>query len=127
MSILQCCAACILVACLGYILRGVGSRGAAAVSLAGGVLILSIALPKYAQPIVALLEMAESAGLSEELSVVLRILFLGLLGSIAADICRDMGEGSVAERLELLIRAEILLLALPFLLEVFRLAFEVVA
>lgn len=111
--------------CIGYILRGAGARGAAAVSLAGGVLILSAAALKYKEPIAALLELAECAELSGEFSVIVRILFVGLLGSVAADMCRDLGEGSIAERLEFFARAEILLLALPFLLEVMRLAFEV--
>ena len=125
MSFLACCAACVLVGCIGYILRGAGARGAAAVSLAGGILVLAAATQKYKEPIAALLKMAERAELSAEFSVILRILFVGLLGSVAADMCRDLGEGSIAERLEFFARAEILLLALPFLLEVLRLAFEV--
>lgn len=126
MSILQISAAAILVASLAYVLRGAGSRGAAGVTVAGGILILAAALPKLGEPIAALSEIAERAALSEELSRLFRILLVGFLGGAAADICRDMGEGSVADRLELFARVEILFLSLPFLLEILRLALEVV-
>ena len=124
---LECCALCILVARLGYILRGAGAKGGTALTLAGGLLVLAFTLPKYREPISAVLEMAAYANLTEEVSLVFRILFVGILCGVAADICRDMGEGSVADRLELCARAEMLLLALPFLLEIFRFAFEVIA
>ena len=126
MSVLQIAAACLLVACLAYTLRTVGARGAATVSLVGGLFLLTLTLPRLAEPIAALAEMAERADLSAEVSVLMRILFVGLLGSVAAGACRDVGEGGVADRLEMLVRAEILLLSLPFLLEVFSLACEVI-
>ncbi len=125
MSILQISALAILFASLSYVLRGAGSRGAAGVTVAGGVLILAAALPKLREPIAALAELAERAALSTELSRLCGILLVGFLGSAAADICRDMGEGSVADRLELFARVEILFLSLPFILEILRLALEV--
>ena len=118
-------AACITVACLGFVLRGAGARGAAAVSLAGGLLVLSFTLPRLREPIAAILELAERGGISEEVGVSLRVLSVGLLSALAADACRDLGEGSVADRLELFARAEILVLSLPFLLELLRLSLEV--
>lgn len=125
MSILQISGISVLAAALAFVLRGVGSRTAAVVPIAGGVLVLFAALPKLREPIGALLELAEGAGLSDELGILLRILAVAFFGAVAADICRDMGEGSVADRLELFARVEILFLALPFLLELIRLALEV--
>ena len=44
-----------------------------------------------------------------------------------ADVCREMGESTLGARVEMCGRAEILLLCLPFLLELFSLALGLVA
>lgn len=125
MSMLQLCALGVLAACLGYVLRSAGAKGAVAVSLAGGLAFLGYALARYREPIAALREMAERAGLTPALESILRMLFIGLLAGIAADICRDVGEAGLAARVEFCGRVEIILLALPFLLEIFTLALGV--
>ena len=52
---------------------------------------------------------------------------ISLLSSTAADLCRDMGEGSIASKLELLGRCEIVALSLPLLKELLTLAEELMS
>ncbi len=121
----QVAAVAVLLSMLLYILRASGGKNAAAVSLFGGVLFLSYALVRYKEPLAALREMAEKANLATEAGQLLRILAVCFLCGIAADACREMGEGTLASRVEFVGRAEILLLSLPFLLDIVAAAVEV--
>ncbi len=115
-----------LCAALGWLLRTYGAKLAPAVTLIGGLALLGAALYRYRQPIDALREMAAAGGMTGALSAVLRMMAVALLTTLAADICRDLGEASLATRVEFFGRAEVLLLCMPFLLELFSLALEVV-
>ena len=66
--------------------------------------------------------LAEQAGLSESFSSLLRMMAIGCLARLGGDLCRDMGETSLATRLELCGRVEILLLCLPLVEELCILA-----
>lgn len=126
MSVAEICALAVLAAALAWLLRATGAKGAAAVPLTGGLALAFFALYRYREPVAAILEMAEKAGVRASVDAVLRMLAVGCLSTVAADVCRDMGEATLAARVELCGRAEILLLCLPFLLELFSLSLEVV-
>lgn len=125
MSTYQLLGLALLAAALGFLLRGLGSRIAPVLSVLSGVLLLSFALFRYAEPLSLLSELAESGGVGELLDPLLRMLGIGLATTFTADTCRDLGEGTVAARVELCGRVEILLLCLPFLSELLSLAVEV--
>lgn len=124
---MQLAALAVLSAALSLVLRDAGAKGAAFVSLTGGLALLFYALSRYAAPIAALRELATRAGLSESFSSVLRMLAVGCLSKLAGDLCRDMGEASLGARIELCGRAEILLLCLPLVEELCTLATEVLS
>lgn len=125
MSILQLASLAVLAAALAFVLRTLGAKIAPALAAVAGLTFVVYAVARYGEAIAAVREMAERAGVSEEVGVVLRMLFVGILCAVAADICRDMGESGLAARVETCGKAEILLLALPFLLELVSLALEV--
>ena len=127
MSFYQLCGLSLLAAALAMLLRAASVKHAPLLSLCGGSLLLLFALDRYKTPIRAMMEMAEEAGISASVEVVLRMLALGMLSSFAADLCREMGEPTLAARVELCGRAEILLLCLPFLDELFSLAIGLVS
>ena len=127
MTLLQLCALSLLLAAMTWLLKTAGAKMAGALPMLGGVALFAYAIYRYREPIAALHEMASAAGIDESLGSVLRMLAVGCLSAIAADLCRDMGESGLAARIEMCGRAEILLLCLPFLLELFRLAMEVAA
>ena len=127
MSILQLCGLAVLAAALALIVKATGSRLAPYLPLLGGMALLLAAVTRYQEPINALLALSEEAGISSSVGTVLKMLAIGFLCTAAADICRDMGEGTLAARVELCGRAEILLLCLPFLLELITLALGLAA
>ena len=127
MSFLSLCACAVLFAALALILRDAGAKGAPLVTLTGGLAFLFYAFTRYREPINALRELAEGAGLSTSFSSLFKMLAVACLAHIAAELCRDMGEGTIASRIELCGRIEILLLALPLFIELCTLAREVLS
>ena len=125
MTLYQLIGLALLSAVLGFLLRPLSPRLALFPSLFCGLALLIYALSRYGEPISLLSELAAAGGLSEELFAILRMLGIGLLTAFTADLCRDLGEGTLASRVELCGRAEILLLCLPFLSELLSLAVEV--
>ena len=125
MSILQIAALAVLAAALAFVLRTLGAKGAPALTVAAGLAFVAYAVARYGEALTAIREMAERAGVSDGVGVILRMIFVGILCAVAADICRDVGESTLAARVEACGKAEILLLALPFLLELVNLALEV--
>ena len=125
MSILQIAALAVLAAALAFVLRTLGAKGAPALTVAAGLAFVAYAVARYGEALTAIREMAERAGVSDGVGVILRMIFVGILCAVAADICRDVGESTLATRVEVCGKAEILLLALPFLLELVHLALEV--
>lgn len=127
MSAVQLCGVGVLAAAASLILKSGGVKLAPVVSVAGGILLLFFAFQSYRQPIEAMLRMADEAGIHSSLATVLKMLAVGCLTTVSADICREMGEGTLGARVEMCGRVEILLLCLPFLLELFSLALGLVA
>ena len=127
MSIGQLCGLSVLCAALALILKTAGARLSPLLSIGGGCVLLALCLQRYRAPVEELLQMAEEAGIRASLETVLRMLAIGVLAALAADLCRDLGEPTLAARVELCGRAEILLLCLPFLRELFSLALGMVA
>ena len=125
MSILQIAALAVLAAALAFVLRTLGAKGAPALTVAAGLAFVAYAVARYGEALTAIREMAERAGVSDGVGVILRMIFVGILCAVAAEICRDVGESTLATRVEICGKAEILLLALPFLLELVNLALEV--
>ena len=57
----------------------------------------------------------EDTALSEYSSTLIKALGVALAVEISADVCRDAGEGGLASKLEMIGKAELLLLALPLI------------
>lgn len=127
MSIGQLLGLGVLMAASAMIVKAAGGKAGAVVSVAGGLAISFFAVTRYQEPIDAMLALAEEAGVRSSLGAVLKMLAVGCLTTFSADICRDMGEATLASRVELCGRAEILLLCLPFLLELITLAMGLVS
>ena len=96
-------------------------RLALTVVFAGAILSLSIPLVSY------LREMTSQTGLSAYAALLVKALGIAILTQCASDICRDAGESGVANGVELAGKAEILLLCLPLLGEIFASVKELLA
>ena len=93
-------------------------RLAIALLLFGGALV-------WLAPTVAYLQsLTEAVGLDTNVELLLKALAVALLTQLCATLCRESGEGGIAEGVELAGKAEILLLALPLLSRVLELVLE---
>ena len=96
-------------------------RLALTVVFAGAILSISVPLISY------LREMTALTGLSAYAALLLKALGIAILTQCTSDICRDAGESGVANGVELAGKAEILLLCLPLLGEIFASVKELLA
>lgn len=116
-------ALCALAAIL--ILKGQKSDFAGLVGVAAGVILFSAAVVTFL-PIFEFVENTMSkTSFSEHMTVLGKALGITLAVQLSAEVCRDAGESALASKLELIGKAEILLLALPLVSELMRLAAEI--
>lgn len=92
-----------------------GTRFAVALTALSGVLLVLPLLAKYGEVMNFLSALSENTLFSESFRLSTKALSVGLLASFTADLCRELGEGGLGEKLELFAKAEILVLALPTL------------
>ena len=116
MSLGQTVGVALLLSLVALFLRESKSALAPLLLLGGGVVLLLGVLPRLFA-FSSLFSLLSSAGLEEETETVAKVLSVGFLTSIGAEACTELGAPSVASKLELCGRIEILLLALPALNE----------
>jgi stage III sporulation protein AD len=75
-------------------------------------------------PLLTYLKELEMGKFNVYLPYLMKSMGISLLSTTAADLCRDSGESSIANKLELLGKCEIVLLSLPLLKELLSLAQE---
>ncbi len=75
-------------------------------------------------PLLSYLQELELGKFDQYLPYLLKSMGISLISSTASDLCRDCGEGSVASKLEMLGKCEIVVLSLPLLRELLSLAEE---
>ena len=127
MTYFELCGVALLLAVCATVVKEASPRGFSFVGIFGGVLLLVFALLRYGEPISYVNQLAARTGVSEYISLVLKILALGYCVGISADLCRDMGEARIATSLEAVGRAECLLLCMPVLVEIIELALGLVS
>lgn len=127
MNTLQVCGLCLLAVLMIVILRQTRAEFAPLVSLSAGIILLSLSAAAF-MPIRRWMEALPLAGeTAESAALMMKCLALALLTQTTAEVCRDVGENAIAAKVELLGRAEILLLCLPMLEELVRITGEVLA
>lgn len=75
-------------------------------------------------PLLSYLKELRLGTFQEYLPYLFKSMGISLLSATAADLCRDVGEGAIASKLELLGRCEIAALSLPMLKDLLTLAEE---
>lgn len=109
------------VICLA-VLRPVRPELAVLLSLAASALIFAALLPRIAQIIALLQDLAQKGGVDADyLGVVLRIIGVAYVAEFGAQIARDAGEGAIAAKVELGGKILILAMAVPILLAILQL------
>ncbi len=124
---LKLCGLALLCAFCALMLKEAGgARFAAALSALAGLLFFLPLLTRYGEVVAFLSALSENSLFSESFALSLKALSLGLLASFTADLCRDLGEAGLGERLELCAKAEIVVLALPMLSRLFSICSELI-
>lgn len=124
MGIVQAAGVALLSAMLALLLKELRAAAVPAVRLAGTLLLLGAALGLCAPILKTISELMALADGGAYTALLLRGVGIALIAELAASLCRDMGEGTVAEGVVLFGRLEILLLALPLLRELLNIAKE---
>ena len=113
-----------MAAVLAFVLRECGFRAAKLVSLVGIVILVGSAASGIG-------ELVSSLGISrlgdeaeEGCRLMLKIVGVGYVFGSSAELCREIGEGGVANALSVAGRVEIFLLILPTLREIITLGVE---
>lgn len=126
MTLWQLTGAALLFAIILAAMRDTGGRSVPYILAAGGSLLFVAVFSRLLTPLQLLSSLLSESPLSSHASVLIRGLGIVWIVKIGGDICRDLGADSIAGRLELCGRAELLLLTLPYITELVRLAVRLV-
>ncbi|HQD40593.1 MAG: stage III sporulation protein AD [Firmicutes bacterium] len=116
MSIVQVVVLGLVAAFFATVLRQTKPELAIPLGLVAGVLIFLNLLPELGTALGFLSQLSGRAGLDPlYLGLVVKTTGIAYLGSFGAQTCRDMGEGALADKIELATKVIIMILALPVL------------
>lgn len=113
-------ALCALAAIL--ILKGMKSEFSGIVALAAAVILFGVAAVEFYPTLKMLKELISGTSFEGYMSTLVKALGITLAVQFSAELCRDAGESAIASKLELVGKAEILLLCLPLINELITLA-----
>ena len=124
-EIYRFCGIALVAALCAMIVKECGGKLSTLVSIVGGLVIFFYALSAFSETFSFLYEFTYAKSLSPYISTVLKILVIGYSVSLTAESCRELGEAGIASKLEMLGRAEMLLLCLPEMKKIIELAISV--
>ena len=114
MEILQVVALGLVVAVFTVLLRRERPEMALILALSFGVIVFLMVLNKLGAIITVFEDLTRSAQVDElYLATLLKILGIAYIAEFGAQVCRDSGEGTVANKIELAGKVLIMILALP--------------
>ena len=106
------------------VLRGQKSEFAGIVALAAAVLLFGVAAAMFWPVLSELRRMSEGTSFEGCLSTLIKALGITLAVQFSSELCRDAGESAIASKLELVGKAEMILLCLPLIGKLLGLAAE---
>ncbi len=124
-SLLRLCGVALLAAIAALLVKRSQGGQAGLVAAAGLLLLLSPLLARYGEAVTGITALLSGTELEDYAALMLKALGIGLTVRITGDVCRDLGEETLAGGLELAGRLEILLLCLPLMKELLALLQEV--
>ena len=116
--IVKACAFAIGAAILSILLKEVGWRGVPLIGVVASLGIIGLVLPYFSVLKSFYSDISEGFGLSELVKSSVKVIGIGYLGGICADVCSELGEGGAASAVITVARLEILILTAPYFIEV---------
>ena len=124
MSIFSLSGIALLAAMLILFLRELRPAFVPPVRLGAALLLIGAALLLYAPVLTRVQALFAQTGAGEYMDIVLRALGIALICELTALFCRDLGENTLAQGVQLFGKLEILVLSLPLLDKVLEMAKE---
>ena len=109
-------------AVIGFLLRSAKSSTAQLLGIGAFTLMVFKIIGDHTSVISSVRLLMENSGFSEYGSVLMKALGIAAVCGVGGEVCRDLGEGSVASALELAGKIEIVALALPIAADLLALA-----
>ncbi len=119
-ELLKICGGAIIVAVTAFLLREFGTRGAAAFSILGLVIFLGVLADGVKDTAAAVSGLADMAGVGVMAKEILKLTGVSYIFGISSDICAELGEKSLSLALLAVGRVEILLIVMPYFLEIVK-------
>ncbi len=123
---LRVCAAAIICALLCTLLDGLGFKSKGLFATLCALIIFSLLGESLAELFSGVLSLAERTGITDAAKCALRVVGLGYIFGITADICEGLGERSVASAVTLIGRIQIFLAAYPYFEKIISLGIELI-
>ena len=109
-----------------FILKALGWKGAPLVTVCAIVGLLSFFFERL-EPVLEIFKLIKEEGeASEAVECVLKIIGIGYVSGICSDICRELGETSIASAVSFVARIESLAIVSPMIIEILTLGMELV-
>ena len=112
--ILKLIGAALILTASAFLLKSFGWRGAPIFTSLALILFIAEAEGEFEYIFSSIKKIGLESGIEEALSAAVKVLGLGYLFGISADICRELGESGIAKSLEVVGRVEIIAVAVPF-------------
>ena len=120
MMALKICGGAILLSALGLLLSELGFRGKKALSTLGIIIFLLVFINLLSDAVSEIVSFPITNEGRESLSLALKIVGVGHTFNICADACSELSEGGIASAIALIGRMEILLMALPTVIDLIK-------
>ena len=124
--ILKICAFAVIASITAVLLREFGWRGVPLFAVISFIGIISVAEQYLSSVKEVFLSFSDDFGISKTVSAVLKIIGVGYLGGICADVCTELGSNAVASGVSLVTRLEIIAICAPFFIDIVRLGTELI-
>ncbi len=121
MDILRLAALAVITALCAVFLKQYKREYAILVSMAGGALLVTTALPYMREILAAATSLSQKAGLAPAyMGAILKVIAVSFITECAGALCRDAGESALAAKLEMAGKLVILALAMPVVRALFE-------
>lgn len=116
----------LLSAFAAFILKGLSWRAAPVFACLAAIVILAMMGEGMSKVFEAVLGFSLNSDVNDAVSVIIKIIGIGYLFGISADICRELGEGTIAKALEVAGRVEIIAFVIPYFIKIMNLGVQLI-
>jgi len=125
MNVIYICGISLIAVVLSSILKGLKKEFAVFLSIIFGIILLKYSISIFANEFSFLNELVNSTPLGKYSNTLLKIFGISLIVETISDICKDSGESSIASKIELLGKIEILLISIPLIERILQIIQEI--